>query len=226
MVWTHQKYWQDSGLPLAYFGVLFAAYNLIFGFAGRAAALASARYGRRTLLPRSVSCPSSRAWDGVARGLGGICSEPRPGRSGPGLRVFLNTLNEKLSSAFRATVISMAQLGTRAAFALVGPLVGYGIDAWGLSSVLSALGVSVRGRLRVAAAAAGAARNAAGPGCCVERLTHAVSRSRAVTSGAPGAAPPQLVLVVAAPPDAPSRCGPGGAVEPLVHAPEPSTPRA
>ncbi|HZN51397.1 MAG TPA: hypothetical protein VFD81_12230, partial [Methylomirabilota bacterium] len=31
--------------------------------------------------------------------------------------------------------------GTRASFALVGPLVGYGIDAWGLSSVLSALGV-------------------------------------------------------------------------------------
>src|SRR5262249_25506905 len=23
MVWTHQKYWQDSGMPLAYFGVLF-----------------------------------------------------------------------------------------------------------------------------------------------------------------------------------------------------------
>ena len=55
--------------------------------------------------------------------------------------VFLNTLNEKLSSAFRATVISMAQLGTRASFALLGPLVGYGIDAWGLPSVLSALGV-------------------------------------------------------------------------------------
>jgi hypothetical protein len=29
--------------------VLFAAYNLIFGFAGRAAALATERYGRRTL---------------------------------------------------------------------------------------------------------------------------------------------------------------------------------
>jgi hypothetical protein len=35
----------------------------------------------------------------------------------------------------------MAQLGTRAAFALLGPLVGYGIDAWGLPSILSALGI-------------------------------------------------------------------------------------
>src|SRR5262249_15908890 len=38
MVWTHQKYWQDNGVPLAYFGVLFASYNLIFGVAERAAA--------------------------------------------------------------------------------------------------------------------------------------------------------------------------------------------
>ena len=35
----------------------------------------------------------------------------------------------------------MAQLGTRASFALLGPLVGYGIDVWGLPSILSALGI-------------------------------------------------------------------------------------
>jgi hypothetical protein len=63
----------------------------------------------------------------VGRGLGGV--------------LFLNALNEKISSAFRATVISMANLGTRAAFCLLGPLVGYGIDRWGLPSVLSALGI-------------------------------------------------------------------------------------
>ena len=35
----------------------------------------------------------------------------------------------------------MTQLGVRGSFALLGPLVGYGIDAWGLPSVLSVLGV-------------------------------------------------------------------------------------
>ena len=35
----------------------------------------------------------------------------------------------------------MAQLGIRASFCLLGPLVGCGIDAWGLPSVLSALGI-------------------------------------------------------------------------------------
>jgi MFS family permease len=143
MVWTHQKYWQDSGLPLAYFGVLFASYNLIFGFAGRAAALATTRYGQRTVFTAVGVLPviaclgmaSLSGWGGILLGtLGQI------GR-GLGSVVFLNTLNEKISSAFRATVISMAQMGTRASFALLGPLVGYGIDAWGLQSVLPALGV-------------------------------------------------------------------------------------
>jgi hypothetical protein len=51
-------------------------------------------------------------------------------------------LGERITSAFRATVISLVQLGTRGSFALLGPLVGYGIDAWGLPSVLSALAQS------------------------------------------------------------------------------------
>ncbi len=35
----------------------------------------------------------------------------------------------------------MANLGIRASFCLLGPLVGYGIDGWGLPSILSALGI-------------------------------------------------------------------------------------
>ena len=63
----------------------------------------------------------------VGRGLGGV--------------LFLDSLNEKIPSAFRATVISLSQLGIRASFFLLGPLVGSGIDGWGLPSVLSALGI-------------------------------------------------------------------------------------
>ena len=143
MFWVNQKYWQDSGVPLAYFGVLLAGYSLIFGLAGRSAALVRTRYGRRPLfaaigvLPiiASFGMASFLGWGGillgtlgqVGRGLGGV--------------LFLDALNERIPSSFRATVISMANLGTRASFALLGPLVGYGIDAWGLPSVLSALGI-------------------------------------------------------------------------------------
>jgi MFS family permease len=143
MVWTHQKYWQESAVPLAYFGVLYATYNLLVGQAGRCAGPAAARYGRRPLLAAVgtlpiVACAGMAAfpgWGGIA--LGALMQMSR----GVGSVFFMNALNEKLSSAFRATVISMAQLCTRASFALLGPLAGYGIDAWGLPSVLLALGV-------------------------------------------------------------------------------------
>jgi MFS family permease len=143
MFWVNQKYWQESGVPLAYFGVLLAGYSLIFGCAGRSAALGRARFGWRPLLAAAGALPiiacfgmaSFLGWGGillgtlgqVGRGLGGV--------------LFLDALNEKISSTFRATVNSMANLGIRAAFLLLGPLVGYGIDAWGLPSVLSALGI-------------------------------------------------------------------------------------
>ena len=143
MFWTHQKYWQESGVPLAYFGVLLAGYSLIFGLAGRSAALGSARYGRRPLLAAAGALPiiacfgmaSFLGWGGILFGTLG-----QVGR-GLGAVLFLEALNKKISSAFRATVISMANLGTRASFCLLGPLVGYGIDAWGLPSILSALGI-------------------------------------------------------------------------------------
>ena len=142
MFWVNQKYWQASGVPLASFGVLLAVYSLIFGFAGKAAAPGTARFGQRPLLAAAGVLPiiacfgmaSFLGWGGIllgtvgqaGRGLGGV--------------LFLNALNEKISSAFRATVISMANLGTRGVFALLGPLVGYGIDRWGVPSVLWAMG--------------------------------------------------------------------------------------
>jgi hypothetical protein len=116
MFWVNQKYWQESGVE---------------------------RYGRRPLLAAVGVLPviaffgmaSFLGWGGivfgvlgqVGRGLGGV--------------LFLESLNEKISSAFRATVISLSQLGIRASFLLLGPLVGYGIDAWGLPPVLSAFGI-------------------------------------------------------------------------------------
>ena len=74
-------------------------------------------------------------WGGILLGTLG-----QVGR-GLGSVLFLEALNERISSAFRATVISLTQLGIRASFCLLGPVVGYGIDGWGLPSVLSALGI-------------------------------------------------------------------------------------
>jgi MFS family permease len=143
MFWVNQKYWQESAVPLPWFGVLLAGYNLIDGFAAKSAALAATRYGRRSLLA-AVGVLPLIAYFGMASflGWGGILFGFlfKVGRGALSV-VFMEALNERIPSAFRATVISLSQLGIRASFCLIGPLVGYGIDAWGLPSVLSALGI-------------------------------------------------------------------------------------
>jgi len=143
MFWVNQKYWQESGVPLASFGVLLAGYGLVAGLAGRSAALGGTRLGRRPLLAAVGVLPiiayfgmaSLLGWGGILLGI------LAPVGRGLGQVLFMEALNERISSAFRATVISMAQLGIRASFVVLGPLVGYGIDGWGLPSVLSALGI-------------------------------------------------------------------------------------
>jgi MFS family permease len=143
MFWVNQKYWQESGVPVAWFGVLLAGYNLIDGFAARSVALGVTRYGRQPLLA-AVGVLPIIAYFGMAAfvGWGGILFGLLF-KVGRGLSevLFLGSLNERISSAFRATVISLAQLGIRASFCLLAPLVGYGIDGWGLTYVLSALGI-------------------------------------------------------------------------------------
>jgi MFS family permease len=143
MVWVNQKYWQESGVPLVWFGALWAGYNLIDGFAARSAAPAEARYGRRRVLAAVGVLPvvayfgmaSFLGWGGILLGI--LIKVSR----GLGSVLFLDALNEGISSTFRATVNSMAQMGIRGAFLVVGPLVGHGIDAWGVPSVLWAPGI-------------------------------------------------------------------------------------
>jgi predicted MFS family arabinose efflux permease len=143
MVWTNQKYWQDGGVPLAWFGVLYAAYSLAVGLGGRLAAVGAARWGRRATLAVVGGLPVAAylgmaalpGWGGIAFGLLGQLS------LGMGQVLFLGALNARIASGMRATVISMASLSVRASFSLLGPVVGYGIDGWGLPAVLSALGI-------------------------------------------------------------------------------------
>jgi hypothetical protein len=143
MFWVNQRYWQETAVPLPWFGVLLAGYNLIDGFAAKCAALGATRYGRRPLLAVVGVLPIIAYFEMAAFfGWGGILFgfAFKIGRGVLGV-LFMHALNERISSAFRATMISLSQVGIRASFCLLGPLVGYGIEAWGLPSVLSALGI-------------------------------------------------------------------------------------
>src|SRR5437870_13581289 len=77
MFWVNQKYWQESAVPLASFGVLLAGYGLVAGLAGRSAALGGTRLGRRPLLAAVGVLPiiayfgmaSFLGWGGILLGI-------------------------------------------------------------------------------------------------------------------------------------------------------------
>jgi len=116
---------------------------MMSGVGGSLAAIGAARYGRRTMLAAAGILPviayfgmaAFLGWRGIALGL------LLQFGYGMGQVLFLNAINERIASGVRATVISMASLGVRACFSLLGPLVGFGIDGWGLPWVLTAIGI-------------------------------------------------------------------------------------
>jgi MFS family permease len=138
MVWFVQPWWQASGVPIALFGVLWAACNAIVGVAAMRAHAVERRLGGMTSITllgvgvvfalcilglwQSVFVLPVLAVFYIARGT----SNP----------IFTSTINARVSSDRRATVLSVRQLGVRAIFVVVGPVVGLIGDRHGLNTAL------------------------------------------------------------------------------------------
>jgi MFS family permease len=55
---------------------------------------------------------------------------------GVGVVVLRDALNRRVPGHFRGTANSLASFGFRGAFALTGPVVGYVLELWGMSTTL------------------------------------------------------------------------------------------
>ncbi len=142
VVWAFQGYWKQIGIPLPYFGYLWAGYNLSVALVGRAAHRWERRLGAPAvvvligLLPVAgyFGMGASASWLGVFWGfLFQVCR----GLSGV---ILLDALNSRVSADMRATANSIASLGIRLSFALVGPLLGWVIDRSGYSLAFYMMG--------------------------------------------------------------------------------------
>lgn len=139
-VWLLQKYWENIGVPLAWFGYLWAAYAVIAGLSGRYADRVEIALGAPLMLFLVGALPIlgylGMAWVDslislaftalffIARGLG--------------LVTLRAALNQRIPGIYRATANSIVNFGFRGSFAITGPILGWILDLWSMDVALYA----------------------------------------------------------------------------------------
>ena len=137
--WTYQKYWELQGVPVAWFGYIWAAFALTVSLTARYAGALEQRIGWRAMLWITAGLPVlgllgmalATGWVGV---LFGLAIQLTRGLS---LTMFYDALNRRVPGDFRATVNSLVSLGVRGIFIASGPLLGWALDAMGMSFTLA-----------------------------------------------------------------------------------------
>jgi MFS family permease len=139
--WVYQKYWELQGVPLGWFGYIWAAFALTVSVSARYAGALEQRLGTRKLLCLVAALPLlgligmafGAGWLGVMFGFAIQASR------GVSMSLFYEALNRRVPGEFRATVNSLVSLGVRAIFIVTGPVLGFALDSQGMSSTLLAL---------------------------------------------------------------------------------------
>jgi hypothetical protein len=143
LVWMAQPYWQEIGVPLALFGVLWAGYNAITAVGSYIAHRLQRRLGFTLLFGLS----------GGAVGLIFITLSFGIGLAAVAVMastwllrgifhpIMLDFLHKQTPSDIRATVISLNSLYTRLIFSIVSPFIGTIADVWSLETAFLASGI-------------------------------------------------------------------------------------
>jgi MFS family permease len=134
--WLYQKYWEVHGVPLAYFGYLWAAHCAIRGIAAHFAHEFENSLGPCNALIL-VSALSIAGFVGMALAGGwfGVClALLLPLSRGISAVIFSDALNRRISAEFRATLNSLVSLGFRAVFIVTAPLLGWLVDRHGVDA--------------------------------------------------------------------------------------------
>lgn len=140
IVWLLQKYWENIGISLIWFGYLWAGYAIISGVAGRYTDRVEVALGAPLMLIIVGALPVlgylGMAWTDslfsllfamiffIARGFG--------------LVILRDALNRRVPGTYRATINSFASFVFRGAFVVTGPVLGWLLDFWGMEIALYA----------------------------------------------------------------------------------------
>jgi predicted MFS family arabinose efflux permease len=141
-VWIIAIYAEQAGVPLAWLGPMWAVANYSVALGNLLSARSEREFGLHTVLALSIVL--------VASGYAGLSLSHATlgfvfyyvlclgrGLAGP----VLNHAQQRLiPSGDRAALISINSLLFRGSFALIGPFIGAGVDAWGNHAILGGLG--------------------------------------------------------------------------------------
>jgi MFS family permease len=143
--WLWQPYLQLIALPVSFFGLLYAALNLVGGFASRQAHRIEGKVGmRNTLLfiPLLLGCAfflESRS----ASVLGFLFIFIQSVASGCFSPLLEDYINTRIPSSRRATVLSIKNMVSSVLFMMISPLVGHLVDLYSLTTALLLMGIGV-----------------------------------------------------------------------------------
>lgn len=143
VIWLVQKFWTDRNVPLAYFGLLWAGYNLTMGTSAAISHSLEKHFRSFQLLNAiALFCVLGYLLMSVLDGWWGIVAAALV-YFGRGLNnvVSRDILNLRVPSELRATANSILNFLFRVLFALVGPAIGFAIDHVGMRLTLMGLGV-------------------------------------------------------------------------------------
>lgn len=135
-VWLLQKHWQQLGIGIIHYGYLWGALTFMSAVAGRYALSLEDRLGSTAMLVVVGIGPAiGYIGLGLFGAVGGVLvSVVFFACRGFGHVVLSDALNKRVSSEFRATANSFANLGFRAAFAMTAPLVAGALGLWGMET--------------------------------------------------------------------------------------------
>jgi MFS family permease len=137
-VWMLQKFWESRAVSVAWFGALWASGNIVAAITSKYAARLQVHFGSRPTILFACALPLV-AYFGMALIPGTAAVVLGLGfYFGRGLIQVLmrEEFNHHLPNEFRATANSVQSFFFRMTFAVFGPVVGWLIDAQGVSIAL------------------------------------------------------------------------------------------
>tara|TARA_B100000749_G_scaffold280896_1_gene280692 strand:- start:64536 stop:65741 length:1206 start_codon:yes stop_codon:yes gene_type:complete len=130
-IWSYQGRWEEVGIPLEYFGYLWAFNSLIVAFMGKNAHKIEKRLGSSGALIYYGMVPAigflGLSYFSNIFLVVGLCYFLQSGRAINAV-VIRDGINKRVSGDMRATANSLAGAGMRLVFGVIGPVFGYVVD--------------------------------------------------------------------------------------------------